>query len=172
MNPEETAAPCSVAPPAQSPYVRGCWCLGPRRRSCSDLEARVVMGGIAGYMGNQQVDPIRVQRCLTVMQRRGPDASAHGHWVNSARQHVHLLSSRRRVIDLEPRADQPFQVGSRWLVYNGEVFRSEEHTSELQSRVELVCRLLLEKKEALEGPHVVYIGQFVTRLLVRAEVGL
>ncbi len=80
------------------------------------------MGGIAGYMGNQQLDPIRVQRCLTVMQRRGPDASAHGHWVNSARQHVHLLSSRRRVIDLEPRADQPFQVGSRWLVYNGEVF--------------------------------------------------
>src|SRR5438105_10842154 len=26
--------------------------------------------------------------------------------------------------------------------------RSEEHTSELQSRVELVCRLLLEKKKA------------------------
>src|SRR5438105_10266968 len=27
--------------------------------------------------------------------------------------------------------------------------RSEEHTSELQSRVELVCRLLLEKKNAV-----------------------
>src|SRR5438874_7426100 len=27
------------------------------------------------------------------------------------------------------------------------VFRSEEHTSELQSRRELVCRLLLEKKK-------------------------
>ena len=26
------------------------------------------------------------------------------------------------------------------------VFRSEEHTSELQSRTNLVCRLLLEKK--------------------------
>src|SRR5438105_11651490 len=26
-------------------------------------------------------------------------------------------------------------------------FRSEEHTSELQSRVDLVCRLLLEKKK-------------------------
>src|SRR5207247_4208807 len=26
------------------------------------------------------------------------------------------------------------------------VYRSEEHTSELQSRVDLVCRLLLEKK--------------------------
>src|SRR6266849_9511787 len=28
--------------------------------------------------------------------------------------------------------------------------RSEEHTSELQSRVELVCRLLLEKKNRLD----------------------
>src|SRR2546429_6325906 len=28
-----------------------------------------------------------------------------------------------------------------------EVFRSEEHTSELQSRLHLVCRLLLEKKK-------------------------
>src|SRR6266536_5511156 len=31
--------------------------------------------------------------------------------------------------------------------------RSEEHTSELQSRVDLVCRLLLEKKkQTLRGP--------------------
>src|SRR3712207_8334403 len=29
----------------------------------------------------------------------------------------------------------------------GEIFRSEEHTSELQSRQYLVCRLLLEKKK-------------------------
>src|SRR5438105_9846805 len=29
----------------------------------------------------------------------------------------------------------------------GRVRRSEEHTSELQSRVDLVCRLLLEKKK-------------------------
>ena len=28
-------------------------------------------------------------------------------------------------------------------------FRSEEHTSELQSRLQLVCRLLLEKKKKL-----------------------
>src|SRR3989442_9003786 len=33
---------------------------------------------------------------------------------------------------------------SRWLSGN---YRSEEHTSELQSRPHLVCRLLLEKKK-------------------------
>src|SRR5690606_41692900 len=33
--------------------------------------------------------------------------------------------------------------------YMGHVQRSEEHTSELQSRENLVCRLLLEKKKVL-----------------------
>src|SRR2546422_5441265 len=31
--------------------------------------------------------------------------------------------------------------------------RSEEHTSELQSRLHLVCRLLLEKKKKPESPY-------------------
>src|SRR5260370_25850340 len=32
-------------------------------------------------------------------------------------------------------------------IINGHVMRSEEHTSELQSHLNLVCRLLLEKKK-------------------------
>src|SRR2546422_10297471 len=32
--------------------------------------------------------------------------------------------------------------------------RSEEHTSELQSRLHLVCRLLLEKKKKTELPRI------------------
>src|SRR3712207_6983280 len=39
--------------------------------------------------------------------------------------------------------------------HRGEAGRSEEHTSELQSRQYLVCRLLLEKnKSNIEIPHV------------------
>src|SRR2546428_10189363 len=34
----------------------------------------------------------------------------------------------------------------------GMVVRSEEHTSELQSRSDLVCRLLLEKKKKITSP--------------------
>src|SRR3989442_5219832 len=34
--------------------------------------------------------------------------------------------------------------------------RSEEHTSELQSRPHLVCRLLLEKKKTTKIYHLVY----------------
>src|SRR5437660_12537887 len=34
-----------------------------------------------------------------------------------------------------------------WFIASGSAERSEEHTSELQSRGHLVCRLLLEKKK-------------------------
>src|SRR5690554_7655039 len=37
------------------------------------------------------------------------------------------------------------EAATHWLGDRG--FRSEEHTSELQSRPHLVCRLLLEKKK-------------------------
>src|ERR1035437_5732358 len=41
-----------------------------------------------------------------------------------------------------------------WLGSHFANLRSEEHTSELQSRQYLVCRLLLEKKQrSLLGPH-------------------
>src|SRR5690625_5925047 len=47
----------------------------------------------------------------------------------------------RLIVDVE-KACQPF------LFQDGELLlRSEEHTSELQSRGHLVCRLLLEKKK-------------------------
>src|SRR2546422_6532528 len=38
-------------------------------------------------------------------------------------------------------------TGAAWQVIALRVVRSEEHTSELQSRLHLVCRLLLEKKK-------------------------
>src|SRR5204863_4916935 len=38
-------------------------------------------------------------------------------------------------------------VGDSWSCRLGDDERSEEHTSELQSRRDLVCRLLLEKKK-------------------------
>src|SRR5687768_18187666 len=38
-----------------------------------------------------------------------------------------------------------------YVTFRGMLVRSEEHTSELQSRLHLVCRLLLEKKNARSG---------------------
>src|SRR5437868_15248996 len=42
-----------------------------------------------------------------------------------------------------------FRVGFAVSTCTPQPTRSEEHTSELQSRFDLVCRLLLEKKKAL-----------------------
>src|SRR2546422_7924638 len=55
------------------------------------------------------------------LQERGPDPGIEPHALHDLRD-----------------------VGARLLA---EVGRSEEHTSELQSRLHLVCRLLLEKKK-------------------------
>src|SRR3712207_8102573 len=50
----------------------------------------------------------------------------------------------------EVRALQRALLGNERDGGNGEHARSEEHTSELQSRQYLVCRLLLEKKKKYE----------------------
>src|SRR5438105_7181291 len=52
-----------------------------------------------------------------------------------------LFRSRWRTCDLTVSSERK----SRWPI--SRFTRSEEHTSELQSRVDLVCRLLLEKKK-------------------------
>src|SRR3989449_7843217 len=41
----------------------------------------------------------------------------------------------------------------RRAIYKSFLWRSEEHTSELQSRLQLVCRLLLEKKIETRSLH-------------------
>src|SRR5256885_6742686 len=56
-------------------------------------------------------------------------------------------------------------IEGRWVIHN--IFldgnRSEEHTSELQSPCNLVCRLLLEKKKK-DAPDMVFYCTNSTRL--------
>src|SRR3712207_7062068 len=55
------------------------------------------------------------------------------------------ISDPERVLDHVFYEGEMQQVGGQWT--KGYRARSEEHTSELQSRQYLVCRLLLEKKK-------------------------
>src|SRR2546429_4014768 len=48
--------------------------------------------------------------------------------------------------------------------------RSEEHTSELQSRLHLVCRLLLEKKKKHNHHASVYNAHDISRLDIRIQL--
>src|SRR5690349_22093714 len=64
------------------------------------------------------------------------------------------------------RGDLPAIVHVHAVVFSIWVLvRSEEHTSELQSRRDLVCRLLLEKKDLTQARHLgdclVYAGLLV-----------
>src|SRR5256885_2846805 len=65
-----------------------------------------------------------------------------------------VMAARRRRLVAEgghPRLDHPLRVGLAHVDHvvdvAGVAERSEEHTSELQSPCNLVCRLLLEKKK-------------------------
>src|SRR5256712_7693356 len=61
-----------------------------------------------------------------------------------------------RPSSFSPTPAPPFRAGASLnaALYLGDTWRSEEHTSELQSRSDLVCRLLLEKKKNNEHtPH-------------------
>src|SRR5687768_6918864 len=52
-----------------------------------------------------------------------------------------------RSLDMEDQAQHPIVNPVEMGLVNHDPVRSEEHTSELQSRLHLVCRLLLEKKK-------------------------
>src|SRR2546422_3954385 len=88
--------------------------------------------------------------------------------VQRVRRRVHL--SHLRQLDMgrrlagaagqEPRL-RPRARGLRGIL-GGAHDRSEEHTSELQSRLHLVCRLLLEKKKKKQRYHQSFIEPYVT----------
>src|SRR3712207_7458074 len=61
------------------------------------------------------------------------------------REALEALAARQQ---RRERSQRPRRSGSSGTTAGG-TERSEEHTSELQSRQHLVCRLLLEKKQAL-----------------------
>src|SRR2546427_8387763 len=49
------------------------------------------------------------------------------------------------------------------LVKHFAALRSEEHTSELQSQSNLVCRLLLEKKKKIKNKNRLYVDSIIVK---------
>ena len=111
------------------------------------------MCGVAGYYGSFPISKERIQRCLKLMHRRGPDHADFFQHTNTKGRHVYLLSSRLSVLDLEERSNQPFRLGSKVLVYNGELYNYLELKRKLtaknkqfvtQSDTEVLLRVLLD----------------------------
>src|SRR2546427_8829418 len=68
---------------------------------------------------------------------------SRSHRLNSQASRISCIFGLRTV----PLASKLLQFLQSCITRIGEVLRSEEHTSELQSQSNLVCRLLLEKKK-------------------------
>src|SRR2546428_1446961 len=64
----------------------------------------------------------------------------------------------REVLKVCPHRKRHLCSHVRNLDFDVDRLRSEEHTSELQSRSDLVCRLLLEKKKIIEYPPTIPTG--------------
>jgi asparagine synthase (glutamine-hydrolysing) len=88
--------------------------------------------GIAGYIGDRELDRSRIECCLRLMRRRGPDAAGHGRYRTPAGLAVDLLNTRLAILDLDERANQPFVYGSKRLTYNGELYNYLELRDELE----------------------------------------
>src|SRR5690625_6210365 len=115
--------------------------------SALDLAAAVRSGAVSP----EEV----VEHTLERAERIGPTVGAFAHLTPELAREQAAAATRRLeqdredlppflgvpvpVKDLTMVAGQPFEMGS--------AARSEEHTSELQSRGHLVCRLLLEKNK-------------------------
>src|SRR2546427_1854616 len=91
---------------------------------------------------------------------RRPPRSTLFPYTTLFRSRFHLIGAERGAVglggvllvraapgDVRPHDDERRPVGHPFRVGNGRIDRSEEHTSELQSQSNLVCRLLLEKKK-------------------------
>src|SRR5207247_3084110 len=80
---------------------------------------------------------------LLSSSKPGPDVLERGKVLVDVRRFVPLQQDQDRLA-----LDLYCLLGmSRGMEERSRLSRSEEHTSELQSRVDLVCRLLLEKKK-------------------------
>jgi asparagine synthase (glutamine-hydrolysing) len=92
------------------------------------------MCGIAGYFGSRRLDDRTIDKTLELMRRRGPDAQGHRHFVAPGGRNLHLLHRRLSIVDLDPRATQPFTVDPVTISYNGELYNFVELRRTLEER--------------------------------------
>src|SRR2546422_3250182 len=98
---------------------------------------------LKGRSLEQEADGIAAQLEALELQNmlRGPD---------DTRDALLTIHSGAGGTESQDWAEMLMRMYTRWAERHGfKVERSEEHTSELQSRLHLVCRLLLEKKKSI-----------------------
>src|SRR5699024_11468884 len=114
-----------------------------RIRAVNNLSFTVKPGRVTGFLG-----PNGAGKTTTLRMLLGLVNPTAGHTTISGKPYRDLSSPMREVgAALEAASFHPGRSAINHLKMLTPI-RSEEHTSELQSRFDLVCRLLLEKKKS------------------------
>lgn len=88
------------------------------------------MCGIAGHFGYTPRNDGAITKTLQCLGRRGPDG--RGIWQGQLGEHsLTLIHTRLAIIDLDPRANQPFEEDGMVLVFNGEIYNHDDLRDEL-----------------------------------------
>src|SRR2546430_11835587 len=151
-----------IAVPLLALVVLVAWMLRPKRENQGEAfvseKVAPLLSGIAQV--REQVGMLHYGERVDVLAKRNDyakvrtNAGAVG-WVDS-RQLMEPALWQRSIKLLDQTRGMPVQargrtkVSTNLRVQPGRTERSEEHTSELQSQSNLVCRLLLEKKNIPE----------------------
>src|SRR5690606_41627714 len=112
----------------------------------SCLDSRIIMTLSSNEPTTTAIYTLSLHDALPILQQ-GPTVVGE--------QQVEEQLPRRAAGPLGPGGDRRLRrrlVVGRVAQLERALHRSEEHTSELQSRENLVCRLLLEKKKNISGP--------------------
>src|SRR5207237_5750701 len=135
---------------------------GLRRAAAQGLRgARQGAAPAAAFRAHHQRRPLVPRAGLPRGRRVGPAAAPPGALQLAPRLEgvpqkniIHAMARMVKCVKLGREAEglafppYPGALGQRiWENVSKEAWRSEEHTSELQSHLNLVCRLLLEKKK-------------------------
>src|SRR5690625_6834776 len=97
--------------------------------------------------------------CVLLLSPRPPDATLFPYTTLFRSTLAEELPDAVELTEVFRQRSEKEREASTWL-RSGDEGRSEEHTSELQSRGHLVCRLLLEKKKKKEsGLHPTRLGR-------------
>src|SRR5688572_32210528 len=93
--------------------------------------------------------PVYSESFFFLMLRRPPRSTLFPYTTLFRSRPAEQRVDDERVLDVHQHADRRIDPRQRLHGEDGVEERSEEHTSELQSQSNLVCRLLLEKKKTI-----------------------